>query len=126
MRHILSKARLWPRGAPGGVNVVGVRGDRLDRVNRGRLGPKGLHGWEANHSADRLTGPLIRRGGRLESASWDEARSGLRHVGIATEKSFGRSRGDGGRWRSSGAAATIRANCFQRWRPRLGVRSRSG
>jgi len=37
------------------------------------LGPKGLHGWEANHSADRLTSPLIRRGGRLESASWDEA-----------------------------------------------------
>jgi ferredoxin-nitrate reductase len=54
-------------------HIVGVRGDRLDRVNRGRLGPKGLHGWEANHSADRLTGPLIRRGGRLESASWDEA-----------------------------------------------------
>jgi anaerobic selenocysteine-containing dehydrogenase len=37
------------------------------------LGPKGLHGWEANHSADRLTRPLIRRGGRLEPASWDEA-----------------------------------------------------
>jgi len=54
-------------------HIVGVRGDRLDRVNRGRLGPKGLHGWEANHSADRLTSPLIRRGGRLESASWDEA-----------------------------------------------------
>jgi ferredoxin-nitrate reductase len=54
-------------------HIVGVRGDRLDRVNRGRLGPKGLHGWEANHSADRLTGPLIRRGGRLEPASWDEA-----------------------------------------------------
>jgi hypothetical protein len=33
-------------------HIVGVRGDRLDRVNRGRLGPKGLHGWEANHSAD--------------------------------------------------------------------------
>jgi ferredoxin-nitrate reductase len=54
-------------------HIVGVRGDRLDRVNRGRLGPKGLHGWEANRSADRLTSPLIRRGGRLESASWDEA-----------------------------------------------------
>jgi ferredoxin-nitrate reductase len=53
--------------------MVGVRGDRLDRVNRGRLGPKGLHGWEANNSADRLTGPLIRRGRRLEPASWDEA-----------------------------------------------------
>ena len=53
--------------------IVGVRGDRLDRINRGRLGPKGLHGWEANHSADRLTSPLIRRDDRLEPASWDEA-----------------------------------------------------
>jgi ferredoxin-nitrate reductase len=54
-------------------HIVGVRGDRLDRINRGRLGPKGLHAWEANHSADRLTRPLVRRGGRLEPASWDEA-----------------------------------------------------
>ena len=53
--------------------IVGVRGRATDRVNRGRLGPKGLHGWEANHSADRLTHPLIRKGGRLEPASWDEA-----------------------------------------------------
>lgn len=53
--------------------IVGVRGRASDRVNRGRLGPKGLHGWEANHSPDRLTRPLVRRGGRLEEASWDEA-----------------------------------------------------
>ena len=53
--------------------IVGVRGRAVDRVNRGRLGPKGLHGWEANHSPDRLTRPLIREGGRLREASWDEA-----------------------------------------------------
>jgi ferredoxin-nitrate reductase len=54
--------------------IVGVRGRTGDRVNRGRLGPKGLHGWEANHSTDRLTRPLIRkRGGGLEPASWEEA-----------------------------------------------------
>lgn len=53
--------------------IVGVRGRAEDVVNRGRLGPKGLHGWEANNSADRLTHPLIRRNGRLERASWDEA-----------------------------------------------------
>src|SRR4051794_14366656 len=40
--------------------IVGVRGREIDRVNKGRLGPKGLHGWEANHSKDRLTKPLIR------------------------------------------------------------------
>src|SRR4051794_9541976 len=53
--------------------IVGVRGRASDVVNRGRLGPKGLNGWEANNSADRLTHPLIRRGGKLERASWDEA-----------------------------------------------------
>jgi len=57
---------------PGG-RIVGVRGREADVVNRGRLGPKGLHGWVANASADRLTQPLVRRGGRLEPASWDEA-----------------------------------------------------
>ncbi|HEX6532248.1 MAG TPA: molybdopterin-dependent oxidoreductase, partial [Nitrospira sp.] len=53
--------------------IVGVRGRESDRTNHGRLGPKGLHGWIANHSPDRLTVPLIRRKGELEPASWDEA-----------------------------------------------------
>jgi anaerobic selenocysteine-containing dehydrogenase len=55
--------------------TVGVRGRADDHVNRGRLGPKGLHGWEANNDADRLTSPLIRKDGKLEPASWDEAMS---------------------------------------------------
>ena len=59
-------------GVKGG-RIVGVRGRATDRVNRGRLGPKGLNGWEANASPDRLTIPLIRKQGRLEEASWDEA-----------------------------------------------------
>jgi len=53
--------------------IVGVRGRGVDRVNRGRLGPKGLHSWIANDSGDRLTKPLIRRNGQLQEASWDEA-----------------------------------------------------
>jgi anaerobic selenocysteine-containing dehydrogenase len=53
--------------------IVAVRGRAVDVVNRGRLGPKGLHGWCANHSPDRLTRPLIRRRGKLVEASWDEA-----------------------------------------------------
>ena len=53
--------------------IVGVRGRKEDVVNRGRLGPKGLHGWEANNSPDRLTEPLVRRNGKLEPATWDEA-----------------------------------------------------
>lgn len=53
--------------------IVGVRGRAVDDVNRGRLGPKGLNGWQANHSADRLTGPLVRKSGRLQEASWAQA-----------------------------------------------------
>jgi len=53
--------------------IVGVRGRAVDIANRGRLGPKGLHGWEANNSSDRLTRPLIRCNGKLEETSWDEA-----------------------------------------------------
>jgi anaerobic selenocysteine-containing dehydrogenase len=53
--------------------IVGVRGREDDRVNRGRLGPKGLHGWQANHNGDRLTKPLIRHGDRFQEVSWDDA-----------------------------------------------------
>jgi len=42
-------------------------------VNHGRLGPKGLHCWEANNSKDRVTKPLIRQNGQLSSASWEDA-----------------------------------------------------
>lgn len=51
-------------GVAGG-RIVGVRGRPQDRVNRGRLGPKDLFAWQANHSRDRLTTPLIREGGHL-------------------------------------------------------------
>jgi anaerobic selenocysteine-containing dehydrogenase len=53
--------------------IVGVRGRADDRVNRGRLDPKDLFGWQANAAADRLTTPLVRDGGRLVESSWDEA-----------------------------------------------------
>jgi ferredoxin-nitrate reductase len=53
--------------------IVGVRGRGDDRVNHGRLGPKGLYGWRANQADDRLTQPLVRREGALRETSWDEA-----------------------------------------------------
>ncbi|WP_353510279.1 nitrate reductase [Intrasporangium sp.] len=53
--------------------MVGVRGREQDRVNHGRLGPKGLYGWQANRSPDRLTTPLLRVDGELRPASWDDA-----------------------------------------------------
>ena len=58
--------------------IVGVRGREVDAVNRGRLGPKGLHGWEANNSKDRLTKPLIRKNGKLE-----EGRISIHPIGEA-------------------------------------------
>src|SRR5829696_9329887 len=53
--------------------IVGVRGRAEDRVNHGRLGPKGLFGWQANNSPDRLTEPLVREAGELVEADWDTA-----------------------------------------------------
>ncbi|WP_432936350.1 molybdopterin oxidoreductase family protein [Kribbella sp. CA-253562] len=53
--------------------IAGVRGRAVDRVNRGRLGPKDLFGWQANHSPDRLTRPLVRRDGELVETDWDTA-----------------------------------------------------
>nr|WP_207956100.1 molybdopterin-dependent oxidoreductase [Rubrobacter marinus] len=53
--------------------MVGVRGRSMDRVNKGRMDPKDLFGWQANRSRDRLKRPLVRKGGELVEASWDEA-----------------------------------------------------
>ena len=53
--------------------IVGVRGRAVDRVNHGRLDVKDLYGWQANHSRDRLTTPLIRRDGVLVETDWDTA-----------------------------------------------------
>jgi anaerobic selenocysteine-containing dehydrogenase len=57
--------------------IVGVRGRPGDRVNKGRLDPKDLFGWQASASPDRLTVPLVRRGGKLAEAGWDEAMSAV-------------------------------------------------
>jgi anaerobic selenocysteine-containing dehydrogenase len=53
--------------------IVGVRGRAADRVNRGRLDPKDVYGWQANNAADRLTRPLVREGGRLVPSDWQTA-----------------------------------------------------
>src|SRR5918998_1320713 len=53
--------------------IVGVRGRDVDRVNRGRVDPKDLFGWQANLSGDRLKKPLVRENGELVEASWEEA-----------------------------------------------------
>lgn len=52
--------------------MVGVRGRVDDRINHGRLGPKGLYGWQGQLH-DRLTTPLIRRNSRLVETDWETA-----------------------------------------------------
>src|SRR5918995_3944975 len=53
--------------------IVGVRGRGVDRINKGRVDPKDLFGWQANNSEDRLKKPLVRKNSALVEASWDEA-----------------------------------------------------
>jgi ferredoxin-nitrate reductase len=53
--------------------IVGVRGTGSDRINRGRLGPKDLFGWQAMGAADRLRRPLVREHGELRETDWDTA-----------------------------------------------------
>jgi anaerobic selenocysteine-containing dehydrogenase len=53
--------------------MVGVRGREIDRINKGRLGPKGLFGWQANNADDRLARPLVREGRELRETDWDTA-----------------------------------------------------
>ncbi len=60
--------------AVSGGRLAGIRGRSEDRINHGRLGPKGLYGWQGQQH-DRLTVPLIRDGGQLVEADWDTAMS---------------------------------------------------
>lgn len=52
---------------------VMVRGDATYPVNRGMLCQKGIFQAQVLRAPGRATRPLVRRGGRLEPTSWDEA-----------------------------------------------------
>lgn len=56
-----------------GRRIVSVRGDFEHPVSRGSLCVKGRFGLDFIGHQDRLTHPLIRRDGKLERATWDEA-----------------------------------------------------
>lgn len=53
--------------------VVGVEPCLEDRVSEGKHCVKGLHAYEFVHHEDRLQKPLVRKNGKLEEASWEEA-----------------------------------------------------
>ena len=52
--------------------VIGVE-PRMETHNRGKLCPKGVAAYQQIEHPDRLTYPLVRDGGQLRRASWDEA-----------------------------------------------------
>ncbi|MFH1007513.1 MAG: 2Fe-2S iron-sulfur cluster-binding protein, partial [Candidatus Latescibacterota bacterium] len=55
--------------------IVKVRGTEDGPDNRGQLCVKGRFGLDFVHHPDRLTRPLIRKDGKLEPATWEEALS---------------------------------------------------
>src|SRR3989441_12519932 len=56
-----------------GREVTGIRGDEADVFSQGFICPKGYALKELDADPDRLRVPLVRRGGTLEPATWDEA-----------------------------------------------------
>ena len=53
--------------------AVYTKGNPKHSVNMGTLCPKGLSEHQLINSKERVTSPLIKRGGKLEVASWDES-----------------------------------------------------
>lgn len=56
-----------------GGRVVSIQGDQKAEVNKGLLCVKGYHVGLALYGADRLRQPLLRKNGKLEPISWDQA-----------------------------------------------------
>src|SRR6266508_1615266 len=57
----------------GNGTVLGIRGDRQDVFSHGFICPKGASLKALHEDPDRLRTPLVRRGGRLVEATWEEA-----------------------------------------------------
>lgn len=57
--------------------LVGTQPLKTAPMNQGKLCIKGWNAHEFVHSPDRLTRPLVRKNGKLQETSWNEA---LEHV----------------------------------------------
>ena len=68
--------------------VVAVQGDRENPVNQGLLCAKGYHAGAAMYGRDRLRYPLIKRNGRFERISWEEAVDTIAHFVKDNDKDF--------------------------------------
>ncbi len=60
--------------------VLKLEGNPSSPINRGRLCAMGQAGLQAHYNPDRLTKPMVRKGGKLTEVSWAEAESTLRKV----------------------------------------------
>ncbi len=56
-----------------GETIVSINGNRENPVNHGDLCVKGRFGFHFINHPDRLTRPLVRKNGKFEEATWDEA-----------------------------------------------------
>ena len=53
--------------------VLTVRGDKADLLSKGYICPKAYALKDLHHDPEMLTAPLIKRNGRFEEVTWDEA-----------------------------------------------------
>jgi len=58
--------------------VLKLEGNPASELNHGRLCPMGQAGLQGHYNPDRLTKPMVRKGGKLIEVSWDEADNVLR------------------------------------------------
>jgi anaerobic selenocysteine-containing dehydrogenase len=56
-----------------GGRITGVRGDEADVLSHGFICPKGASLGELDADPDRLSSPMVRRGGELTPVTWNEA-----------------------------------------------------
>lgn len=57
--------------------VLKLEGNPASPINEGRLCPMGQAGLQGHYNPDRLTRPMLRKGGNLVEVSWDEAMDAL-------------------------------------------------
>jgi predicted molibdopterin-dependent oxidoreductase YjgC len=69
--------------------VIGVTGNEDGDVNGRFMCVKGRFGYQFIHSEDRLTTPLIKKDGKFEAASWDEALELVAEKLAATKAKYG-------------------------------------
>ena len=70
--------------------VLDVRGDKSDPLSKGYVCPKVQAIKDLHHDPDLLTGPVIKRNGKFEPASWDEALDFAAERIVAIQGEYGR------------------------------------